>query len=253
MDEFVRTIEFLTNYVTALETGVNKFAEALPLLTEQHIRKTARTRLNSTFGHYMSKVKVKMEDYILVVELDKEDWLANALEEGIDAWSMKQTHLRSPKAKTSKAGYRFMNIPIGVDKNKTPGTDKGKELQKKINAALNQTKVGIVKLKVLQGGKVQETQEIKTGDPSFGGLYRTRIRDSVNDLTDRSKRAPNWQYVLFRTMSENPESVSKWEHPGIKPANIFRSTDRWLAENIEPLLESFIEEELQKFTSGMGV
>jgi hypothetical protein len=253
VDEFVRTIEFLTNYVTALETGVNKFAEALPLLTEQHIRKTAKTRLNSTFGHYMSKVKVNMNDFILVVELDKDDWLANAIEEGVDGWNMKQTHLRSPKAKTSKAGYKFMSIPIGAQKDKVQGTDKGKEIQKKINDALNNTKVGIVKLKMLQGGKVQETQEVKTGDPSFGGLYRTRIRDSVDDLTDRSKRAPNWQYVLFRTMSENPASMSKWEHPGIKPANIFRSTDRWLAENIEPLLESFIQEELQRFTREMGV
>ena len=61
-----------------------------------------------------------------------------------------------------------------------------------------------------------------------------------------NKRPFKTEYILFRTMSEKPGAIGKWQHPGIKPAHIFRETEKWLENNIDNLLDSMIEMELEK-------
>lgn len=255
MQDLLRVIEYLKNYGKALEDGIQKFADSLPVFTKQQIRRKARTRLNSTFDEYMSATSVKMRNYVLLVEIDKDSWIANAVESGIGQFDMKPGFFNSPKAKTSKKGYRYMHIPIGVEKGgKGSSTESGQEFQKKINEVLMKPKYGIKKLKLLMNGAVQETQEVLTPDPLLKGLYRSRQYESSEDYHSGTKR-PKWEFILFRTVSENPESKGKWQHPGIKPVHILKDTERWLQGNVETLLNGFIEAEMetlnQRFRDGV--
>lgn len=252
MKELVRIVQVLTAYVDAIDAGINKFAEALPIYTKQHIDKQAKKKLNSTYEHYMENVDVKMKNFVLLVELDRDDWLSNAVETGVGQFNMKETMLKSPKAKVGKSGYKYMRIPIGHKKGSPGGsTDKSKEYSQRINAVLNKTKVGISKMQTLVGGKVAETQQIIHNDPMIQGLYRTRMYDSPQEYYS-GKKKPTWQYVLFRTISENPTAKSKWQHPGIQPVHIFRETERWLEQAVEPMVEHFIEVEIKARLSKLG-
>lgn len=251
MKELIKQIEYMRNVANAITTGVDKFVRSVPIYTKQQLKAETRKRLNTTADHYMAHSKVKLTDYILVVQLDKEDWLTQALESGVGAFDMKKM-LNSGRARTSKEGFRYMSIPMGKSKDATPGTEKGQEFQKKINEVLSAPKFGMRKLNTLMNGTVVESQQILTNDPMIKGLYRTRAFESA-EVYHSGRKKPAWQHVMFRTMSENPMSRSQWEHPGIKPANILRAVNTWLDLNLEPLLNSFVEAEIKAVTDSTKI
>jgi len=251
MDELVKIAEFSLNYVEALRRGVDKFTGMLPILTEQKIRALASEKLNTTLEDYLSAVSVTMNNYVMVVELDEDDWLANAIETGADPFSMKQTHLNSPKAKFGrpdpKTGvrYKYMRIPIGKEAGQKPGsTEKSKKIQEKINQVMMKPQFGLSRLKTMIDGTVTQSQQVLTSDPDLGGLYRVRQFESATDFHAGNKK-PKWSLIMFRTISEKP-FTSKWEHPGIKPANIFRDTETWLKTNADAMLDAFLQTEVDK-------
>jgi hypothetical protein len=247
MKELENLINYMVGFGEAMQRGVDKFATSLPIYTKQHISSVASKRLNSTKEHYLSKTTVKMEDYVLMVSLDSEDWLVNALETGADPFNMKQGHLNSPKARVSKSGYKYIRIPIGKEKDGDGGPSaKGQDLQARINEVLKKPRFGPKTApKISIEGGVYETQKIINGDPMLQGFYRTRKFDSIEEF--HSGKKPKWQFVLFRTMSENPQSMSKWDHPGIQPVHILKDTEMWLAKEVPNLLDYFLEEEIRNF------
>lgn len=236
-------------YVQAMRKGLDKFTGMLPILVEQKIHQLASEKLNSTRDAFLEAVKVDMTNYLLVVEIEEDDWLANAVESGADPFTMKDKHLRSPKAKRGKPGkdgksYRYMRIPIGKKAGGPGGsTNKSQEFQKKINQVMQKPSFGMSKFKSMIDGSVVESQQVLTNDPDMQGLYRTRSFDSAADM---GQKRPTWNLIMFRTMSENPNSKSKWEHPGIKPANILQETEQWLLANGEQMLDTFIQNEVNK-------
>jgi len=255
MDELVKMISYLRAYGHALEDGINKFSSALPLFTKQHITRKANQKLNSTKNAYLQAVSVKMIDFVLVVELDRDSWLANAVESGVGQFNMKAGHLQSSKAKLSKEGYRYLRIPIGKDPNKPAPIgerpEKSQEIQRRIVDVLIKPKYGLRKVKRNPDGSVYETQKVMTHDPMLQGFYRTRRFDTAEDYYG-GKKKPTWQFVLFRTMSENPKSKSNWDHPGIQPAHIFRDTEKWLHQAVGQLLSDFIQSEVDTLNQRFG-
>lgn len=252
MKELLKIVEQMNNYAEALNRGVDKFIRAVPIYTKQQLKAETNKRLNSTADHFLDHAKVKMSNYILIVELDQDDWLTMALESGIGAFDMKAKMLASAKSKVSKKGYRYRVIPLGKQKGADGGsTEKGQEFQKKINEVLDKPKFGIKKLKTLMTGAIQESQQILTDDPMVKGLYRTRKFESAAAYHG-GKSKPRWDHVMFRVMSENPEARGQWIHPGIKPANILRAVDTWLGQNLEPLLESFLDAEISSIASRLN-
>jgi hypothetical protein len=176
MKELLSMIERLSAIADAMVAGTTKFVATVPIYTKQQFQTEVRRSLNSSRDTYMDALKVNMSNNVLVVELDSKNWLANAVESGIGPFDMKETMLKSPKAKTSKKGTKYMVIPIGKDKNSAGGsTEKGQEFQKKINDVLgNKPNYGISKYKQLMTGKVVESQKIINNDPQLQGFYRTR-------------------------------------------------------------------------------
>lgn len=251
MDEFIKMAEYTSNYVAALKRGLDKCAGMLPTLVNQHINKLAGERLNTTKETFLSAVQTNMTNYLLVVTLDDENWLANAVESGADPFNMKTTHLKSPKAKMGKPdkygiSYKYLRIPIGKKKDGTGGkTEKSQEFQKKINEVMLKPQFGLSRLKTMMDGSVSESQQVLTSDPDLQGLYRVRKFANPEEYHEGNKK-PQWNLILFRTMSENPFSKGQWDHPGITPANIFRDTNMWLYANIDNILDTFLENEIEK-------
>lgn len=246
MKELLNTIEYLQNYGKAIEEGVNKFVESVPIYTKQHINRLAKRNLDSTAEHYMNNVTVKMSDYLLIVELNKEDWLVNAVESGVSGFNLKETILSSPKAKMSSKGFRYMSIPMGQKRGRKRGTEEGKQFQAKIDQILLKPKFGLMKMNITSNGKIVQSQQVITADPTMKGLYRTRMFDTAEEFHSAKKKG-GWQFVLFRTISENPVSKTgaTWKHPGIKPVNILKKTERWLNDSAGELLSGLIEAEVE--------
>ena len=254
MKDLLLIIEYLKNYVDAIGKGIDKFAEALPILTKQHMTTLANRRLDSTKEEYLSNIKIKMNDYILVVELNTDSWLANAVETGVGQFDMKEGLLNSPKARVGKSGARYIRIPIGKDPNKKNegGSEKSKEFQQRIVDVLMKPKFGSKKIKMNPDGSLFESQKVLAADPMVAGLYRTRQFEQAEDYY-AGKKKPKWQYVLFRTVSEKPSKTgATWEHPGIQPVRIFTETERWLDQSIGQLLDDFIQSEVEALNHKTG-
>jgi hypothetical protein len=244
MQKLTEMLEYMKNYANAVEKGIEVFEQTYPTMIRQHMNTLAGRKLNSTKDVFMSAVKTKTTDHVIVVELDKDNFMANAVESGMDPFNMKETHLKSKKAKTSKAGYKYMSIPIGKSKDDKPGTDKGKEFQAKIMDVLHKPKFGAVKMKMQMNGSVSVSQLVDPKGTDLGGFYRIQEFASVEDFNSKKKPFKT-SFVLFRTISENPNSKSTWNHPGIAPANIFRQTESWITGTLDPMLEEFIMNELK--------
>lgn len=275
MQELLNIAIFIQQYVDAIQTGVNNTAAMLPTLVEQHIETQAKNKLHSTRDNYMSALNVKMDNLVLIVELDKDNWLACAVEEGVKGWDMNNPpngkgHLSGPNAKISKKGYRYVHIGMGKEAGKKPGpmaSERGQRIQQKINEAMKRpqivpgrfgnlsqlhTKMGSKFMPgVLPGGKIVESQKIATADSEISGLYRTRIFSNSEEFYQKqaSKRGmPKWTLTMFRTMSDNP-AAKHWIHPGIQGVKIFQDTEQWVNQLVGPLLESNITKAL----SGLGL
>ena len=246
MKEILEAVEKVGEVVEAIQEGVRKFEAVLPVLTQQQLNVFAKKKLHGTLDAFMEGTKVEYTGDLLIVEIDKDNWMANAVEEGQDPFSMKETHLNSPKAKLSKAGFRYLSIPMEKIKNAPPGgTDKSAMWQAKINEVLNKPKYGLSQLKVKLDGSATMVQPVVSGDPAVKGLYRMQNFESVNDVMGK-KRPKSTQFIMFRTMSDNPASLSQWNHPGIKPAKILDELQQWLEETVEPMLERMISDEMGK-------
>lgn len=250
MDELVKMAQYVEDYVDGIQRGFDKFVNMLPIMTQQHMRGLADERLHTTKSTFMGALDINVKDYLLVVELDEDDWLANAVETGADAFNMKETHLKSDKAKLSKPdkngiSYRYMRIPIGKQKNGHPGgTEKSQALQAKINQVMQKPNLGAKRLKSMPDGSLVVSQPVMSSDPDLSGLYQ--VKKYTNAFDYNAKKPVKGNLVMFRTISNNPLSKSDWEHPGIKPANIFRDTEAWLKNNIDGMLDMFIANELDK-------
>lgn len=248
MDDLVKAVEYIQKYAEAVKNGVKNFAEALPIYARQHIETTAKRKLDSSRKDYIDALSVKMENYILYIELDPSNWLANAVESGAAPFDMRPGLLDAKNTKVSKKGFRYTRVPLGKDPNSTgpKGTKKGQDIQDRIKEALLKPKFEKMGVKSMRDGTIVQSQKVVHKDPKIQGLYRTRKFSSPSEF--HSGKKPKWQYVMFRTISNNPnsESFKGWQHPGIKPHRIFQDTETWLNQAVDILLEGFIESEINK-------
>lgn len=246
MEDLKNAIKVLQAYGKALQTGLERTIDYAPILTRQHIQSVANKKLHTTKEKYMDALTIEMDNNVLMVEIDPANWIANAVESGADPFNMKDTHLRGPNTRVSRQGYRYKIIPIGKDPS-GPGsnTEKGQAYQKAVQQALKAPTFGRSFLRYLPNGKIAEMQEVVSGDPMLSGFYRTRVYDSGKELAN--SKGKKWGYVLFRVISENPNSIAKWDHPGIRPQHILKDTERWLNNNLPDIFDAFVQEELDRF------
>lgn len=243
MKEIIDLFVHLKKQTQAIANGINNFISALPVLTQQQINTVAERKLQSSRQEFLDNTDVYYtKDYALVVEIDESSWLANAIEEGISGFDMKEGLLKSPKSKVSKKGFRYIRVPISKNPSWSSGTAKGQEYQKKINDALKNPNFLLSSWQTQASGEVTEYQKLQTFDKSMSGFYRTRTYKSEKDIKTTK---PKWDYVMFRTVSSKSRPGS-WQHPGIEQKRVLREIEQWLNQSVDILLENFIQSELDK-------
>jgi hypothetical protein len=237
-------IEYVIKYTQAVQAGVDRFIEFLPIMIRGHMAALAQQRLHSTKQRFLDAVRFQADKEVLVCTMDKDDWLALAVETGVPEFDMKDRLKTSPKAKTAKDGHKFMVIPIGPLSKAGPGsnTEKGQTYQSLIAQTLTRPKYGKEKVKVNMNGTVDTIREVVAKDQRVNGMYQ--VRKYANNMARESGQSPlSSKTVMFRVMSDKQDG--KWIHPGIKAANIFKDTQVWINGVMESTLESFIQEELK--------
>ena len=245
MKELLALAEFADKYAQALQRGFEKFVSAYPVILQQQLKSIASRKLNSTKQQYIDAIQSHMaSELVLVIELDKDAWLPNALEKGVPPFDMKKGHLESPKAKVSKSGYRYMIIPISKDKSggSASSSPKSQELKEKIRNVLIKPKFAFRKLKLHMDGSVSTSEAVKTNDPDVKGLYR--IRHYKNPAMAEAKKGST-SYVMFRVMSEKPGSA-EWMHPGLPGVNCFRDLELFISQTFGPMMSDMIQAEISK-------
>ena len=247
MKELIEMADKVQAYVNAVDTGFNKFLQVLPDMVKQHLKLLAQRNLNTTREAYVDAIRSEMSQYLLVVNLDQDSWLANAVEQGVGAFSLKDGHLKSPKARISKAGFRYMYIPLGITKSQTttPDNQLALNFQQRIRDVLQRPKFGMKRLKQTIDGKVSTMEEVQVQDPDLSGIYRVTTFASAQAYATGKKGTT--QFLMFRTMSDKP-GTSVWEHPGIAPKNLFRELNMFVGATAGKLLESMINDEIAKIT-----
>lgn len=244
-DELTSIANYINDYAQAINKGFKSFMATLPVVTTSYIQNEVFKKLHKTAEPYMDAVQVNMAGDVLVVVIDKDSWLANAVENGVSGFDMKTSRLQSSKAKTSKDGFKYLSVPMGKEAGGSGGpSDKGKEIQQRINQVMNKPKFGMSQFKSLDNGQVAEMQQVFSENPniSIPGLYRTR---SFNGAAEAKGSNKPFGLVLFRTMSDKPGSAP-WMHPGIQAANILKDTNDWLDTHIPDMLMGYINHELDK-------
>jgi len=242
---FEELIDKCQRVMQGLENGLSACLESIPLLVRQEINTRATRQLDSTKSEYLNALSSGYEGDIYVVELKEEAKLANMLEKGCSEFDLKVGLLKSPKAKMSKQGNKYIHVPMPQNKTgRDATTDKGQALQTKIRAALERPSFAKAKIALRPDGTVSSMEQVISSDPETQGLYRVRKFASM-EAYKAGGRPHSTQHVLFRTVSENSKPGS-WQHPGLRAQNILGQTQQWCDSVLPEMLASIIDESLKK-------
>jgi hypothetical protein len=238
----------INKMLTGLESGLTAAVKQSPLWIRQEFASQARQKLSTSLDTYLMALFVGFEDNVLIAELDETDWLANAVESGAEPFDMRKTLLKG-KVKTSKAGWKYKSIPIQKKPNaKRPGTEKGQDIHDRLVSALKDP-VFVLKSSKGMGDATVNMEKLVTSDPKLQGLYRVRKFKSMQDAS-RNKDFLSSQFVMFKTISNNPASLAKggqpsWQHPGITGVNIFDSVQSWIDSTLPDLFNTTVKQHLE--------
>lgn len=168
--------------------------------------------------------------------------LPNMVEQGWAPHDLRATVLRSPKAKTSKEGHKYMAIPFRHGTPGTTGRNVGREMPKAIHKVARHLAphmaVGGVTVKgqrLQVGGKMSKAAKAiltkKERSWHSASIYLGMIRKAETQGTKGTARAATTGYSTFRTISENVRKAEQhWMHPGIRARRIATKVQRHIRE-----------------------
>jgi hypothetical protein len=210
----------------------------------------AKSRLNTTADQYINALEfVQLEPGVYCVGLNSE---AGHLEDGYEKFDMKPGLLKNAK-KISKLGYKYRAIPMEQKGGGKAGTTRGDMLKdlKTLRKAFGDK--GITKdpsgKPVL--GKVMSFKKSSLGRWSVSGagagylpnqnLPQMPIHENLSGVVKyqfkhKSGKVSS-QFIVYRTVSENPKQKDKWIHPGFAGVKIFRDLEDWAIRQLESRLK----------------
>ena len=223
----------------------------LAVTTHAEVQQLAENNLHSTKKIYLDAIDIRngngfkeLAPGLWVVDLNES---AMWIEEGQEPHSMKEG-LLAKNAKTSKDGYRYKSIPFKHSKAQDLQTTQEKDLVNEIRGHLKKQKISFEGIETDASGK-----------PRLGRLHRMNIPSkrlkpyhvapplqNLSIYQSKTKEGKIRRDVItFRTVSENPNSKSKWFHPGVKPPRKFMdkaleiAMRRWESEILPDILSRF--------------
>ncbi len=173
--------------------------------------------------------------------------LPNMVEQGWAPHDLRATVLRSPKAKTSKEGHKYMAVPFRHGTPGTTGRNVGREMPKAIHKVARHLAphmtVGVVTMKGKRlqpssrmGKAAKEVLTKKERSWHSASIYLGMIRKAEMRTRETGKKkgehfAQTTGYSTFRTISENVRKAEQhWMHPGIRARRIATKVGKHIRE-----------------------
>lgn len=229
-----------------LQAATKRAAATLAPAMHAHALELASERLHSRREMFVDSLHFTEEGndtYTILLEA-KARWI----DDGIGAHDMKDNLLKSPKAKTAADGSRYLVVPFnhGPGKGATTMSPAQLSLQDTIKSELKRRKIPYAKIEKDDHGRPKTgllhsfdvmDKPLKTHEgPGMGKGPIGQVRQSVvgipflqgvrvyqrQNQEGRVKRA----VMTFRIVSSR-HGADRWQHPGVKGANIMDDTYLW--------------------------
>jgi hypothetical protein len=248
---------------------LRKGAELLSMQAHAHLLELAQTQLHTTRERYISAVSFKQVDEdTWSIDLDAS---AMWIENGMQQHEMIQAMLKSPKAKTSKSGDKYLVVPFDHKKGPTKQSQAGTDLTSTIKQELAKRKIPYAKIeknnqgnprlgllhsfdilnkpmKTHEGpgqgrGPIGMVRQGTTGIPHLKGvrIYQNEFKDEKT-----GKKSVKRSIMTFRVVSSKQIGSGKWIHPGIPPKLLFDKTAEWAIDEFKNKIGPMILDKLAR-------
>lgn len=215
----------------------------------QQAKVYALSRLDTTAMQYANALEFnQLAPGVYSVGLREE---AQHLEEGYSGFDMKPGLLKNAK-KVSKLGFKYRSIPMEQKGKGKPGTTRGSMLSdlKSLRKAFGDK--GITKDATGKAilGKTLAFNRNSVGRWSASGVGAAQlpvkdipqapIHENLSGVVKyqfqyKSGKVGS-QFVVFRTVSQNPNAKGKWRHPGFDGVKAFPDLEQWVIRQLEAKL-----------------
>jgi len=216
----------------------------LAAATNQHVVKLAEKKLHSRLAAYKKALSFKeVGENTWVIELDEK---ALWIEDGKEAGSMLDDLLKSPKAKVSKDGHKYIVVPFEHSKAPQHQTAEAQSITDMLRKDLKKQGVNFKKLDRNPDGSVREGL-VHSGN--HGGpkkphwtnraldnvrIYQKGMKnpDGSPSLDGKGMQKGSRTALTFRIASEKHRGT-KWEQPALEGVKIFDEAFEWALQQWE--------------------
>jgi hypothetical protein len=242
----------------------------------------AQRTLHSSKRDYIdsiSEVMVEGSDDmgVMMRSIELTGWLANAVEQGIDGYDLRETLLGGdkPGVKLNKDGKKYRSIPFrhgtpgsqgqaGVPMGARMGPQHSQSMAFAASGVMEKGQAAALgraiykRAEALQAGKRLGNSKSGTGFvplrmgktkttvlhvPKLAPWHKTDIYAGMKKETKTYKTATQSQYMTFRTISEaNPEG---WIHPGIQARRIAPQVEQFIRSIATKALQTAVRSALR--------
>ncbi len=257
---FVEIERLADDFLDAIGLSRRHLAGALrTLLTQTHlhwIEKLAERELDSSALDYIRALNeigvVHAGGLVGAIVLAGEPKIAQMVEHGAAPFDMRQTLLKdgTSNLRVSAAGHKYLHVPfrhlMSPTSEKKSGRPIGTNIQHTFAGRSGATNIHVEhedvakkvrrsarKLKRYRRGGRSSKMRLPTGT---GGVERFRPHHKTDIYAgmvrfgeQHSPKGGSAGYFTFRTISENPETVTPegWQHPGIQARNLAHKARRY--------------------------
>lgn len=253
---------------TAIDKASKDALKRLALATHAHIVEEAKTKLQSVREQYIGALDIqKQTDSMWIITLDKPAmWIEEGLPPNFD---MLPGLLRSPKAKQSKKGTRYMIIPFQHNKKPTQQTQAQSDLTSTIKQELKKRKIPYGKIETGEDGKPKtgllhkfdimhkptKTHEgpgqghgavgdVRQGHTAIPFLQGIRIYQKEVKNPKTGKSSTQRSVMTFRVASSSQIGKGMWQHPGYVAKHFFEEAQKWAMNEWETQMKDRLAEEI---------
>lgn len=242
-----------------LEQAIKNASQSLALQTHSHILEEVQTKLHSTREKYSDALSFHaVNDNTFIINLDKSmSWL----EDGMPEHQMLDSLLKSPKAKVSKDGHKYITIPFRHNKGPTQQTQAARDLTSTIKQELQNRKIpygkierdehGVAKTGLLHSFDIKNRPVRTSEGPGQGhgpmgaprqGSTGIPFLQGVRIYQKQTNTGIKRGIMTFRVASSKQRGGNAWKHPGIEARDFFSEAETWALAQWDKIAEDILNE-----------
>lgn len=242
-----------------LEQVLKNAAQSLALQTHAHLLEQVQDKLHSTREKYSNALSfTEINSNVFVISLDQSMlWL----EEGMAEKDMLDSLLKSPKAKVSATGNKYLVVPFAHNKSPGQQTQAGKSLTDTIKTELKKRQIPFAKIERTSEGKAKTgllhsfditKAPIKSAEgPGMGHGPVGAVRQGVTGIPHllgvriyqkETNAGIKRGIMTFRVASSAQRGTGQWRHPGIEPRHFFEEAHDWAMQTWAKIADEIMKE-----------